>query len=71
MADGYDAEKIQLTVMQRNEIIEEKLAHLQPEMEKVLAEMENVLEGFANGEIHWKDLLERAFKKHQALAVSS
>lgn len=72
MADGTrtdDAglrEEVQMTPVQCNEVIEGKLAHLQPAMEYTLIEMQRLQEGLSNGEIHWGELLKRAIKKHES-----
>ncbi len=64
-----DAEKprdeVSMTLVQCNEVIEEQLTHLQPVMQHVLLEMERLKASLLNGEIHWRDLLRRAMKKHE------
>lgn len=53
-------ESVQMTPVQSNEVIEEKLLHLQPVLECVLTELARVRDALANGEISWRHLYDRA-----------
>ena len=64
--DAEHSDEVQMTLIQCNEVIEEKLTHLQPAMEGMLSEMERLQEGLSNGEIHWRPLLKRAIRKHES-----
>ena len=59
-------EEVQMTPVQCNVVIENKLENLQPVMECTLAEMQRLREGLSNGEISWTELLKRAIKKHES-----
>jgi len=63
--DDVEPCEVQMTPMQCNEVIVEKLTHLQPAMEFTLAEMQRLRESLSNGEIHWSEMLKRAIKKHE------
>jgi len=63
--DAGICEDVQLTPLQCNAVIEEKLTHLQPVMECALVEIQRLRDGLANGEISWRSLLKRAIKKHE------
>lgn len=54
------AEGVTMTPTQLNEVIVEKLTHLQPIFENLLGDMVQLKADLSNGKIHWKDILDRA-----------
>ena len=64
--DAVRCDEVQMTPVQCNVVIENKLENLQPMLELTLTELTRLRDGLANGEIHWGDLLKRAIKKHEA-----
>lgn len=63
MSDEPEAEwcsAVHLSPQQVNEIIEEKLTHLQPVLEGVLEELKRTRDMLMRLDASWRDLLERA-----------
>lgn len=52
--------KIRLSPQQLNEIIEDKLVHLQPVMENALNEIERTRDAFSREDESWREILARA-----------
>lgn len=67
LANDMEPYEVQMTPIQCNAVIIEKLAHLKPVMEFTLAEMQRLRESLSNGDIHWSEMLERAIKKQTML----
>jgi len=63
-------EKVQMTAVMCNAVIEEKLTQLRPVMECALVELQRLREDLSNGEISWSELLKRAIKKHKMALTS-
>jgi hypothetical protein len=62
--DGL-CEKVQMTPVQCNEVIEDNLAHLMPVMECALNSMERVNETLENGGVSWRRALKRAIRRNE------